>query len=194
MKHLKSVFENEQELLKGIIQIHLNNKDIDCDPMFFKGNFYKNGINKPKFIFDINPIVNYCPKGDATNLPLENDSLNSIILDPPYMFDVGGKSKDFYSSITHGIYKNIDDMLNNYELIIKEAYRILKNKGILIFKCQDYRNISIHSIIREFAINNGFKEKDIVILVKPNKIYNPKLNQRIFRKIHTYFWILEKKR
>ena len=39
MKHYKSFFENEQELLKAIIEVHNNNNDIECDPMYFKGNF-----------------------------------------------------------------------------------------------------------------------------------------------------------
>ena len=37
-KHYKSVFENEQELLKAIINIHLGGKKIELDPMYFKGN------------------------------------------------------------------------------------------------------------------------------------------------------------
>ncbi len=42
-KHYKSVFDNEQELLKALIDIHLNGEDIELDPMYFKGNFYKDG-------------------------------------------------------------------------------------------------------------------------------------------------------
>ena len=48
MKHYKSVFENEQELLKALIDIHLGGKDIELDPMYFKGNFYKDGVTPPE--------------------------------------------------------------------------------------------------------------------------------------------------
>ena len=138
MKHYKSVFENEQELLKAIIDIHLGGKDIECDPMYFKGNFYKDGINKPKYIFDLNPQTPDCQKADATNLPLEMESLNSIILDPPFLFGIHGKTKDYYSSKTHTIFKDFDELYMCYEGIIKEAWLLLKKGGKLIFKCQDY--------------------------------------------------------
>ena len=88
MKHYKSVFENEQELLKALIDLHLQGKDIECDPMYFKGNFYKEGINKPKYKFDLNPQVPECQQGDATKLPLKAESLESIILDPPFLFEI----------------------------------------------------------------------------------------------------------
>lgn len=57
MKHYSSYFENEQECLKAILAIHNGGADIECDPMYFKGNFYKNGVNKPKYRFDIAPPV-----------------------------------------------------------------------------------------------------------------------------------------
>lgn len=41
MKHYGSYFTNEQECLKAILEIHNNGQPIECDPMYFKGNFYK---------------------------------------------------------------------------------------------------------------------------------------------------------
>lgn len=194
-KHYKSVFENEQELIKALIEIHNGGKDIDCDPMYFKGNFWKNGLNKPKYRFDINPQVIDCEKGDARSLPMESNSLNSIMLDPPFLFGVHGKTKEYYSSQTHTIFNTFDDLENLYSGIIKEAFRVLKNKGILIFKCQDYTDSDTtmtHNIVYTIATCNGFYAKDIAILVKPNKIYNGNTKQRHLRKIHTYFWVFEK--
>ena len=197
MKHYKSVFENEQELLKAIIDIHLEGKDIECDPMYFKGNFYKDGVNRPKYIFDINPQVDYCPKGDATKLvemPI-GILLNSIILDPPFLFGVHGKTKEYYSSKTHTIFKNYDELEKTYKLIIDNAYCHLRKKGVLIFKCQDYtdsKTTFTHCLVKDIADEIGFYAKDLAILVKPNKIYNPNTTQRHLRKIHTYFWIFQK--
>ena len=196
MKHYKSVFENEQDLLKAIIEIHLGGNDIECDPMYFKGNFYKDGINKPKHIFDINPQTSDCLIGDATNLPLEANSLDSIILDPPFLFGVHGKTKEYYSSKTHTIFQNFDELYICYEKIIKESYRLLKKNGTLIFKCQDYtdsQTTMTHVHAYHLATLQGFYAKDLAILVKPNKITNPNLTQRHLRKIHTYFWIFIKK-
>lgn len=194
-KHYKSVFENEQELLKALIDIHLGGKDIECDPMYFKGNFYKGGVNRPRYIFDINPQLPECPKGDATNLlgSLPN-FVNSIILDPPFMFGGHGKQGEFYSSRTHGIltWENLQEL---YKGILSEAYKFLNKNGVLIFKCQDYtdaKTTMTHCLVYNWAKEIGFYPKDLAILVKPNKVTNPNTTQRHLRKIHTYFYVFIK--
>lgn len=54
-KHYGSVFNNEQKLLKALLELHNNKKPIELDPMFNKGSFYKDGIELPYYKFDINP-------------------------------------------------------------------------------------------------------------------------------------------
>lgn len=198
MKHYKSVFENEQELLKALIDIHLGGKDIELDPMYFKGNFYKDGVNPPKYKFDLNPQMEGVEKADAGFLPLpvEFESIESVILDPPFLFGVHGKAKEYYSSKTHTIFKDFGELEQCYFNIIKEACRYLKYNGIMIFKCQDYtdsKTTMTHCLVKDFAERWGFYAKDIAILVKPNKVTNPNTTQRHLRKIHTYFWVFQKK-
>jgi len=196
-KHYKSVFENEQELLKALIDIHLSGKDIECDPMFFKGKFYKDGVNVPKLIFDLNPQVPECEQWDACNLRLKTGlaKLNNLILDPPFLFGIHGKAKEYYSSKTHTIYNDFKHLESNYRALISEAQASLKKGGILIFKCQDYtdsKTTMTHAMVYNWAIEHGFYAKDLAILVKPNKITNPNTTQRHLRKIHTYFWVFKK--
>jgi tRNA G10 N-methylase Trm11 len=136
-----------------------------------------------------------CPQGDATNLPLEAGSLESIILDPPFLFGIHGKTKDYYSSKTHTIFKDFDELYLCYEGIIKEAHRLLKKGGKLIFKCQDYtdsKTTMTHIHAYFLATGIDFYADDLAILVKPNKIYNGNTTQRHLRKIHTYFWVFQK--
>ena len=45
----KSIFTNEQELLNAILILHNDSNDIELDPMYNKGNFYKDIIDKPKY-------------------------------------------------------------------------------------------------------------------------------------------------
>ncbi len=194
-KHYKSVFENEWELLVAILDLHNNGMMPDCDPMFFKGNFWKDWSDYPKYVFDIKPQEKWIPQADATNLPLENNSIQSIILDPPFMFGGHGKQAEFYSSKTHGMLSWID-LQALYKGILKEAHRILNKNGILIFKCQDYtdsKTTMTHALVYNWAIEIGFYPKDLAILVKPNKVTNPNTTQRHLRKIHTYFWVFQKK-
>jgi len=195
-KHYKSVFENEQELLQALIDIHLGGNDIELDPMFFKGNFYKNGINKPIYISDKNPQTKDIVKMDFEHSTYLAESYENLILDPPFMISNRSSQKNYYSSKTHTFYESLDQLKKSYFNLINEAYRILKKKGVLIFKCQDFtdsKTVFTHTIVQDIAERLGFYSKDIAILVKPNKIYNGNLKQRHLRKIHTYFWVFIKK-
>ena len=194
MKHYKSVFENEQELIRAILDIHLDTDTFDCDPMYFKGNFYKS-IPKPKYKFDINPQVPECKYGDATNLPISDKKLRSIMLDPPFLFGIHGKADKYYSARTHTIFAGFDELEKCYKGILSEAYRVLDRGGVCVFKCQDYtdsKTTMTHCKVYEWANEIGFYAKDIAILVLPNKVYNSHTHQRHLRKIHTYFWVFIK--
>lgn len=190
-KHHKSVFDNEQELLKALIELHTP-WGIELDPMYFKGNFYKDGVEIPSHRFDVNPQAAGVEQGDARDLPFVDGAFNSMILDPPFLFGLHGKAKDYYSSKTHTIYPSFSDLENSYRGILTEAKRVLNNKGVLVFKCQDYtdsKTTMTHSLVYKWASELGFYAKDLAILVKPNKVYNGNTKQRHLRKIHTYFWV-----
>jgi len=197
MQHFKSVFNNEQELLKAIISLHLNGNDIELDPMFNHGAFYKDGVNKPRYTFDIapNPLypTNY---GDAKNLFFPNNDIESMILDPPFMFGIHGKTLENTCVKRYTMYDNIETLEFQYKQILIESYRILKPDGILIFKCQDYtdsKTTMTHCLVYNWAIDLGFYAKDLAILNKENKIFNGNTKQRHLRKTHTYFWVFQKK-
>ena len=198
-KHVGSVFTDEQDLLQTLINLH-SPHGIELDPMFNKGNFYKT-IPKPKYYSDLLPLNDYVPMADATNLPYHDSSINSMILDPPFLFNihgVNGIQGKYYSSKTHGIFKNFDELKVTYKGLIKEAYRILKHNGVLIFKCQDYTDSKTdltHCYVWEWAREQGFYIKDLAILyISKGKISNGNTTQRHLRKHHTYFYVMIKKR
>jgi len=163
--------------------------------MYFKGNFYKN-IPEPYYKFDISPLKLGVDRADARDLPLSSGSVSSIILDPPFMFGIHGKTEKYYSSATHGIFANFGELEELYKGILKEAYRVLARKGICIFKCQDYtdsKTTMTHCFVWRWAMGIGFYPKDLAILhLEKGKVYNSKLIQRHLRKTHSYFWILQK--
>lgn len=193
-KHYKSVFDNEQDLLKALIDIHMGGEDIELDPMYFKGNFYKDGVAEPRYKFDLNPQKLGVEQADARNLPLPDNSIERMVLDPPFLFGIHGKTKNYYSSKTHTIFKDFDELADCYRGIFDEARRVLKPKGKLIFKCQDYtdsKTTMTHCFVHNVGRSKDFYAKDLAILVKPNKVYNGNTTQRHLRKIHTYFWVFE---
>ncbi len=194
-KHFGSVFTNEQELLKAVLEIHNQGKDFDCDPMYNKGKFYKSILNKPKLKFDLNPQVEGVAEGNAMNLPLEDNSISSMVLDPPFMWRKMIKSK-YSIADRYTMFETFEELEHLYTNIIKEASRILTKKGLLVFKCQDFTNnktTMTHIFVYNWLEKNNFYVKDLAILNKANKIANGNLTQRHFRKTHTYFWVAIKK-
>ena len=190
----QTIFQDEQELLKAIIKIHCQ-EGIELDPMCFKKNFYKE-VKEPKYKFDINPLSEDIKKADAKKLPIKSETINCMILDPPFLFEIRNRKNSNYGANTHGILKGFEELEKLYKGIIKEAYRVLKKKGFLIFKCQDFtdsKTTMSHCFVWKWALELGFYPKDLAILHLPkNKVYNSNLQQRHFRKTHSYFWIFQK--
>lgn len=199
MKHVYSFFNNEQECIKSILEIHNCGNPIDLDPMYNQGMFYCDGtVKKPKLRFDLNASkMGYdAQDGDATNLPIESSTLNCIILDPPFMFNPHGQAKNNPVNKRYTMFGTFQELQDCYVGILKESYRLLKKNGIAIFKCQDYtdsKTTMTHCMVWQWAMAIGFYAKDIAILNRDKpKIYNSNLKQKHFRKTHCYFWILKK--
>jgi len=60
-KIISTIGYNEQEIIRDILFLHANGKPIDCDPTYSIGNFYKNGVPKPKYKFDKFPQLPDAP-------------------------------------------------------------------------------------------------------------------------------------
>ncbi len=197
IKHIISVFSDEQELLAAILNIHNEGNPIELDPMYHKGGFYKELVERPKFIFDIKPLREYCPKANAENLPLDSESIGCMILDPLFLFGLHGGTGKYQISQNMGIIKDFPELERHYKAILQESYRVLRKNGLLIFKCQDYtdsKTTMTHCLVYNWAKEIGFYAKDIAILIREHKIYNPNVTQRHLRKVHTYFWVFKKQR
>ena len=198
-KHIYSFFDNEQECIQSILDIHNEGKPLDLDPMYNQGMFYKNTVQKPKYRFDLNANEKEydAEQGDATNLPLADKSVHSVILDPPFMFGTHGQTKNNIINKRYTMFDKFEELENCYKGILAEAYRVLDKNGILIFKCQDYtdsKTTMTHCLVYQWAVEQGFYAKDIAILNLPtSKIYNGSLKQRHLRKTHCYFWVFQKK-
>ena len=176
---------------------------IDCDPTYSIGNFYKNtGIEKPLYKFDINPQVDDVKYGDSRSLPLDDSSINCMMFDPPFLATTGKSlTENNDSNIINkrfGVYPSEQELHQFYIDTLKEAYRVLNDKGILIFKCQDKissgKQYMSHCFIHDEAVKIGFYPKDMFVLLAKNRLIADwqLKNQKNARKFHSYFWVFEK--
>ena len=200
MTPIKTISYNQEEILLSIINLHCAG-GIDVDPTYSKGVFYKGKIKQPKYKFDINPVVEGVIKSCATNLPLKNESVKTIIFDPPFLATTGPSLKKEKGNIINkrfGVFKDEKSLHEFYVDSLIEFHRILKPKGILIFKCQDKvssgKQYFSHCFINQKAIEIGYYPKDLFILLAKNRIIaNWQIkNQRHARKYHSYLWVFQK--
>lgn len=201
---VKSISYEQSEIIKNILNLHVPSRKIDCDSTYSKGIFYKNtGIEPPKYKFDILPQLDDVVFGDSRNLPLDDESIDCLMFDPPFLATTGKSlQKDDGSNIINkrfGVYPNEKELHQFYIDSLKETYRVLKPNGIMIFKCQDKVSSGTqymsHVFIMNEAVKCGFYPKDLFILLAKNRIvanWQVK-NQKNARKFHSYFWVFQKK-
>lgn len=200
---IKSISYDQSEIIKNILLLHVPNGYIDCDSTYSTGNFYKDtGVTPPLYKFDILPQADGVEYGDSRCLPLADESISCLMFDPPFLATTGcSLAKDDSSNKINkrfGVYPSEKELHQFYIDSLTEAYRVLRDKGILIFKCQDKvssgKQYMSHCFIYDEAVKVGFYPKDLFILLAKNRIVADwqLKNQKNARKFHSYFWVFQK--
>lgn len=201
IKPISSVCHTNQEAIENIMKLY-NIECFDLDCTYSTGNFWKN-LPQPKFKSDLIPKNDTIIQADSENLPFEDGSMSSIMYDPPFV--ISGKSyrenKEGSSVIAKRYegYTSYDKLTRNYYNTLKELYRVCKDKGYVVFKCQDTvsggKNFLTHKMVIDMAIAVGFYPRDLFILIAKMRInsFGGKWNkQEHARKFHSYFIVLQK--
>jgi len=194
---IRSISFSQEQIILDIIQLHCGS-DIELDPTYSIGNFYKGKIKRPKLKYDINPQIDGVEQASADKLPLEDGSINTMMFDPPFVS--GSHNEGFKTGIIKerfSYYKTTYELWKFYYMALIEFYRILKMNGVLIFKCQDVidggKNFFSHCEVMNMAINIGFYPKDLFILLVNDRIIDvDREDQQHARKFHSYFWVFKK--
>lgn len=196
------------ELFPNILKLHVPKGAIIADVTYGTGVFWKN-VSKKDYTLKATDIADGI---DCRKLPYEPNSIDCVVLDPPYMEGF------FRRSVTHkagnGTHSSFREYYSNgneqsegakwhhavtdlYFKAGKEAYRVLKDKGILIVKCQDEVSANKQwlthiEIYNEYA-QMGFYCKDLFVVIRENKPVISRLKKQVHaRKNHSYFMIFVK--
>lgn len=196
---IKSVGESNHEILDSIRTLYCP-EGFEVDASFGNGQFYKN-LDRPKLCFDIEPLFEFVTKSCSTELPLDSNSVNNIVFDPPFLTYVKGarsyRNGNVVMSKKFGGYWAYSDLEDHYQKSITEFSRVLRKNGKLIFKCQDIVHNHVlrptHLSVVNWGNDVGLKLKDLFILTAKHRMPSPQKGiQRHARIFHSYFVILNK--
>lgn len=159
MKNLISSISYDQgEIINNILRLHVPSHKIDCDPTYSKGNFYKKyNVPEPQLKFDISPCLPEVVQADCRHLPIKNDSIDCLMFDPPFLATKGPSlSKDDDNNKINkrfGVYPTERELFQFYTDSLVEFHRVLKDNGVLIFKCQDKVSSGKQYMSHVFVVN-----------------------------------------
>jgi hypothetical protein len=204
---IRSISYSQEEIINNILALHAPHGVIDADVTYSKGVFYKSGVvRQPKLKFDLEPQTPDTIRANSGELPLTDNCLDCIMFDPPFV--IAGKTyktntDDNSSKIAKrfSAYENFEQLKEHYYKSLVEFYRVLKNKGIVIFKCQNTisggKQLLSHYFIISTAISLGFYPKDEFVLLSKAKMTSfggRWAKQQHAMKYHSYFLVLKKDR
>lgn len=203
-KLVKSAYVGgNQDIFPDIMRLYVKPGSIVADVTYGKGVFWR---NIPSDQYQLLP-TDIRTGTDCRLLPYERESMDCVVLDPPYMHSPGGSThagqtafEEHYRNNGSGNQTGVkyhDAVVSLYVEAGAEAHRVLRNRGVLIVKCQDEvcsnRQRFTHVEIMEAYNNLGFIAEDLFVVVRTN---NPGVSRMVkqvhARKNHSYFLVFWK--
>jgi hypothetical protein len=195
--------EGNDQVFPKILDLYVSKKSIVADVTYGKGVFWRN-IPTDNYDLRATDITNGV---DCRALPYKNNEIDCVVLDPPYMHTPGGSAHTIHTAFEQHYRNNAtgnntttkyhDAVLELYEDAGKEAFRVLKGKGVFIVKCQDEicsnRQRFTHIEIIQTYSQIGFVAEDLFVIVRNNKPgVSRTIKQVHARKNHSYFLVFWK--
>jgi len=197
-----SYMGSNSEVFPLILDLYVPKESIVADVTYGKGVFWRS-IPAKRYKLKASDLNNGV---DCRQLPYDNESIDCVVFDPPYMHTPGGTAhkghqnyEQYYqNNQTQNEKKYHEAVLDLYFSGSKEAFRVLKNKGILIIKCQDEvcanrQRLTHVEIINELLKMNFIIEDLFVVLRNGRPGVSRVIRQKHARKNHSYFLVFRKK-
>tara|TARA_B100002003_G_scaffold13338_2_gene11304 strand:- start:670 stop:1347 length:678 start_codon:yes stop_codon:yes gene_type:complete len=196
----RSVSDSQREILKAIQFLHCPD-GFEVDASFGNGSFYASPEEWPTYRFDADDTLSNCVPACSTRLPLPEGSVASVVFDPPFLTYVRaartGNGRMVMAKRFSG-YWRYDELEQHYRDSLREFARILRRKGVVVFKCQDiihnHKMHATHLNVVAWAAEHGFRLKDLFVLTAKHRMPRPnrKGPPQHARIHHSYFLVLEK--
>lgn len=205
MAGFPTVYDDQPTLLVAVATLHNGGKRFHADVTYGTGGFWKGEAARlrPRIRGDLNPQASteLTHSGlDVTRLspaqggPFEEQSLRSIVFDPPFIHAAG---KESIMGKRFGSYPSQVALRQMYWKALMEFQQVLADGGLLVWKCQDivesgkqnWNHVDIMMNLRQA----GMPIIDLALLVRKHTIVGHNhQSQQHFRRNHSYFLIARK--
>lgn len=186
-----------------ILSLYVAEGSVVADVTYGKGVFWK---NVPKGLYHVK-ATDIVQGIDCRELPYDVETIDCVVLDPPYMHTPGGTAHVGHQNY-EGYYRNNtarngsgkkyhEAVLDLYLKAADEARRVLREDGILIVKCADevcanQQRLTHVELINEFT-SKGFLVEDLFVLIRNNRPGLSRVLKQVHaRKNHSYFLVFRK--
>ena len=186
-----------------ILDLYVAPGSVVADVTFGRGVFWR---NVPAGSYKLLPS-DLQTGVDCRELPYQDATIDCVVLDPPYMHSPGGTAHTAHSAFERHYRNNgtgnrttkkyHEAVVELYEQAGKEAYRVLRDRGVLIAKCQDEvcanRQRFTHVEIMQSYERLGFVAEDLFVIVRQNRPGVSRTVRQVHaRKNHSYFLVFWK--
>ena len=200
-----SVFvSGNDQAFPQILRLYVKPGGTVADVTYGKGVFWRY-VQKDEYSLHATDIQDGT---DCRDLPYADGEMDCVVLDPPYMHTPGGTAhvdspfETYYRNNGSGNQtetKYHEAVLQLYLDAGQEAFRVLRDRGVFIVKCQDEvcsnRQRFTHVEIMTAYKKQGFVTEDLFVIVRTNRPGVSRAVKQIHaRKFHSYFLVFWKKR
>lgn len=205
---MSAYVSGNSEVFPQILKLHVPEGSKIADVTYGGGVFWKK-VDLSRYELLASDIADGV---DCRSLPYADDSLDAMVLDPPYMEGLlrankahkagGGTHSAFRNYYSNGDEKSSGPkwhaaVTDLYFRAGAEAHRVLRDAGVIIVKCQDEVSANRQWLTHVEIISNyealGFYTKDLFVVVRQNKAGMSRLLKQVHaRKNHSYFLVFVK--
>jgi len=199
---LPSIWEgDDSELLERMLTFYPRKEPRKIlDATVNGGRFWQGSKRK---VVGLDVERRHCPTLVADNaaMPFRNASFEVIVYDPPHIPNQGrDNKKDFgerFGLVLRSPKENHYTFTHTFPPFLQEAYRVLKNEGVLFAKITDYvhhhRYQWAHIELINAARAAGFMPCDCIIKARKGPIIDPKWKTAHHSRRQHCYWLIFRK-
>lgn len=201
-KPIPSVWtKSDAELLELMLDFYPRKRPRQIlDATYNAGRFWK-GSTRKVIGMDIDLKFNPDIVGDNRDMPFKDGSFDVVVYDPPHVPNQGkDKTKDFgtrFGLVIKSLRGQGYNLNHLYEPFATEAFRVLRQEGVLFCKIADYihdhRYQWAHVEFLKAAVAAGFCPCDCIVKIRKNPIVDPRWKKAHHARRHHCYWLVFRK-